>query len=197
MKISAQQAEESLAAVTEAQRRTRRGIAAREGANVLMMWGALWATAYVLTQLSLDRPERIGGIWTVLCGGGAVATGLVYWVQFRRGEPVREAPEKRIGMRVFAFWAFLFLFAFLWLAMLRPVNGIQMNAFMVTVIMFAYVVSGLWTDGAYMVWVGLGVTAATVIGYFIIPPAWYSVWMAVTGAGPMFGTGLYMRLRWN
>jgi len=199
MNISTEQAQESLAAVTEAQQRTRRGIAAREGADLLMMWGAVWAAAYVLTQLSLDRPERIPWIWWILCGGGGLATWLVCRKQFRKGDPVREAPEKRLGLRVFAFWGFLFLFASLWLAILGAniSNGIQYNAFLVTVIMFAYIVSGLWTDGAYMVYLGLGVTAATIIGYFGIPPQWYSMWMAVMGAGPMFGTGLYMRLRWR
>jgi hypothetical protein len=61
--------------------------------------------------------------------------------------------------------------------------------------MFAYVVTGLWLEH-FMVWLGLVVTALTVIGLFLLPSYFY-IWMAVVGGGTLAGTGLFIRNRWK
>ncbi|MHC4527109.1 MAG: hypothetical protein ACYS29_04455, partial [Planctomycetota bacterium] len=84
-----------------------------------------------------------------------------------------------------------------WLSFLRPFNGLQMNAFLCTAIMFAYVVTGLWYGSYHMVWLGLAVTCSTLIGFYLIPPKYYCLWMAPMAGGALFGAGLYFRLRWR
>jgi len=192
--VSSQEARESLLAVDQVTTRTRRAVASHASADLLVLWGSIWAAAYVATQMSLGKPQYINAIWFVLCSLGGVVSlvlGLRYW---RAGTPTR---QPKLGRRIFAFWFLLGVFVTIWVFISRPRSGIQLNAFLVTALMFAYMVTGLWTGGAYMVWLGLAVTFATLIGYFLMPPAYYCLWMAGTGGGGLLGTGLYLRLRWR
>jgi len=199
--ISHENAQESLDAVQKTMVQTRKAIASTETAFLLMLWGLIWIGAYIVTHFLclMGKIHWIAWVWYLFCGAGSVASYLVCWRQSRSGIPIKTPTEKKIGQRIFLFWLFLFIFAFIWIAIMAPVtiSGIQINAFIVTLIMFAYVVSGLWRGGAYMVWLGLTVTAVTVIGYFLIPPTYYSLWMAPTAGGSLFVTGLYIRLRWK
>lgn len=198
MEISQESARDSLDTVRAQQLRIRRSVASAGSSVLLMMWGLIWAAAYIATQFCIpDRIESIWLVWTALCGGGVLATFVLGWLQFRSGRPTKTPAEKKLGQRVFWFWSFLYLFAFIWMSLVKPLSGIQYNAFMVTVIMFAFVVSGLWTDGAYMTWLGLFVTTVTLVGYFAIPLKYYNIWMAPMAGGSLFVTGLYLRLRWR
>jgi hypothetical protein len=62
--------------------------------------------------------------------------------------------------------------------------------------MFAYVVIGLWFESWFLAVLGILVTVLTMAGYAWWP-AYYCLWMAVTGGGALFGSGLYLRLRWR
>jgi hypothetical protein len=136
-------------------------------------------------------------IWMGLGGIGMIITFVVSWRQFRSGNPVKVSASEKIGWRIFLFWSLLFVYIFIWLSILKPDQGIQLNAFMVTTIMFAYVVIGLWFKCYYMVWLGIGVTCTTLVGFHLIPLSYYCLWMAPTMGGPIFGTGLYIRLFWK
>ena len=61
--------------------------------------------------------------------------------------------------------------------------------------MFAYVVGGLWL-GRFFVWLGLGVTAVTLVSLFALPDYFWIV-MAVIGGGAMLLSGLHMRRTWS
>ena len=71
-----------------------------------------------------------------------------------------------------------------------------MSAVIVTVPMFAYVVMGLWGCGQYMIWLGLGITALTVLGLYAFPSFFY-LWMAAVGGGALFGVGIIARRQWK
>jgi hypothetical protein len=122
---------------------------------------------------------------------------VVSWRQFRSANPTKIPTAEKIGWRIFLFWTLLFVYMFIWLSLLRPHHGIQLNAFMITTIMFAYVVTGLWFKCYYMLWLGIAVTCTTLLGFYLIPPGYYCLWMAVTAGGAIMGTGLYMRLFWK
>jgi hypothetical protein len=55
---------------------------------------------------------------------------------------------------------------------------------------------GLWFDNRFMIILGLALTAATLVGFYILRDI-YCLWMAVVGGGTMFGTGLYIRSKWR
>jgi hypothetical protein len=69
------------------------------------------------------------------------------------------------------------------------------GAIQATIPMFAYVVMGLWLDH-FILWIGLAVTALTLVGLFFLQP-YFWLWMAVTGGGMLLGTGLYIRYQWK
>ncbi len=68
-------------------------------------------------------------------------------------------------------------------------------AFAALVPMFVYVVTGLLERDNYMLFLGLGVTAATIVGFFAVPQYFY-LWMAAFGGGALLMTGLVIRRKW-
>ena len=151
MDVSKQEAQDSLNQVEAVATRTRKTIAAGYDSVLLMMWGVIGILGFLGTHFLL---EWAWWIWMILCGIGAVVTFFVCWSQFRSGNPVKTPAAEKIGWRIFLFWSLLFVYMFIWLSILKPHHGIQLNAFMVTTIMFAYVVIGLWFKCYYMVWLG-------------------------------------------
>ncbi|MHC4159715.1 MAG: hypothetical protein ACYSSO_11635 [Planctomycetota bacterium] len=194
MDISEQEAQDSLEQIQAVTTRTRKTIAAGYDSAVLMMWGLIGILGFLGTHFFL---RRAWPIWMGLSGIGMIVTFVVSWRQFRSSNPVKVPAAEKIGWRIFLFWTLVLVYLFIWLSILRPRNGIQINAFMCTTIMFAYVVIGLWFKCYYMVWLGIAVTCTTLVGFFLIPKAYYCLWMAATAGGAIFGTGLYIKLFWK
>ncbi|MBW8040345.1 MAG: hypothetical protein FVQ85_10130 [Planctomycetes bacterium] len=194
MDISEKEAQDSLEQIQAVSIRTRKTIAASYDSAMLMMWGLIWFVAFLGTHFFLGW---VWPIWMGLSGIGCIATLVFSWSQSRSANPVKIPAAEKIGWRIFWFWSLLFVYIFLWLSILKPLHGIQINAFICTTIMFAYIVTGLWFKCYYMVWLGLGVTCTTLVGFYLIPPSYYCLWMAPTGGGSILGTGLYIRLFWK
>lgn len=194
MDISEKEARDSLEQIQAVSIHTRKTIAAGYDSIVLMMWGLIGILGFLGTHFFL---RWAWPIWLVLSGTGCIATFVVSWRQFRSGNPVKVPAAEKIGMRTFLFWSLLFVYIFIWLSILKPDQGRQVNAFMITAIMFAYVVMGLWFKCYYMLWLGIGVTCTTLVGYYLIPRSYYCLWMALTCGGAIFGTGLYIRIFWK
>jgi MFS family permease len=191
MNVSNEEAQASLAAIKNTMVRTRKAVAATYSSPLLILWGLLWAGAYSATHFYVEYASWIFG---VMAGIGLVGSFPV-WLQVKRRLPVREPAEEKLNWRMGGLWCLLFIYISVWLNLLHPVNGMQINAFIVTTVMFAYIVIGLWFAAYFMVWLGLTVTATTLVGFFILTP-YYCLWMAVTAGGLLLGTGLYLRIRW-
>jgi hypothetical protein len=101
-----------------------------------------------------------------------------------------------MNLRVGAMWWLLFLYVSIWLSLFSPFNGMQMNAFIVTATMFAYIIMGLWFKENYLIGTALFVTAMTLIGFFLLPH-YYCLWMAFMAGGAIFVIGLYTKLCWK
>lgn len=194
MDISEKEARDSLDQIQAVSIRTRKTITAGYDSAVLMMWGLIGTLGYLGTHFFL---RWAWPIWIGLSGIGMITTFVVSWRQFHSGNPVKVPAAEKIVWRIFLFWILLLVYMFIWLSILRPRHGIQLNAFMCTTIMFAYVVMGLWFKCYYMLWLGIAVTLTTLIGFYLIPTGYYCLWMALTAGGALFGTGLYIRLFWK
>jgi hypothetical protein len=199
--LTDQQARESLDTVEDITRKTQKSLAAQEGGLLLMVWGLILASCYLATEVSIRQnwisPGGIWILWVSVCGIGSCVTGIITWRQRRKGVPTRLPADKKLGRRYFWFWMLLFIYIGVWLAIIDPHSGIQSNAFILTAIMFAYVIMGIWSDIKYLLWLGLIVTALTLVGYFLIPHQYYNLWMAPAAGGPLFAVGLYIYLRWR
>ena len=194
MDISEKEAQDSLEQIQTVVNHTRRTIASSYTSPLLILWGLIWIIAFMGTHFSIAGAYYI---WTVLNSIGVVCTFMICLRQFYTANPTKIASAKKFCLRIFLFWGLLFAYIFIWLCVIKPYNGIQLNVFICTVIMFAYVVKGLWLECYHLVWLGLVVTCTTLIGFYLIPPDYYCLWMASTGGGAILGTGLYIRIFWK
>ncbi len=194
MDITQEDARESLNQVQDISVRMRRAIASNHASGLLILWGSIWSIASIGTHF---RHEWAGYIWTVLDVVGVVGTILIVRSRLQIANIKRIGQAKKIVWRIFGLWAALFVYMGIWLYMLKPDNGMQMNAFICTACMFAYIVIGLWFEGYFMVWLGLAVTGVVLAGLYLVPHGYYSLWTAVFGGGTVLGVGLYIRKFWK
>jgi hypothetical protein len=199
MEITKEEAKDTLEQIQNIVSETRKSIASKYTSPLLIMWGLIWIACYVVTHILVvfQYYAFIWHLWSILCGFGVIATFVICRYQYKRGHPTRISKEKKDGLKMFLFWTLLYAYGFTWLFMFQPKNGIEYNAFLCTVIMFAFIVMGLWYSENYMVFLGLAVTATTLLGFYLIPPFYYNLWMAPTAGGGLLGTGLYLRFRWR
>ena len=83
-------------------------------------------------------------------------------------------------------------FALLWVWLLSPLNGRQIDAFVPTVFMLGYVLAGLWL-GSFFIACGLAVTLLVVLCSLFVGEGFH-LWMAVLGGGAFLLGGLYLKL---
>jgi hypothetical protein len=194
MNVTREDAVQSLAQVEEVTMKTKQALASAYAGPFLILWGFIWIVAYLGTQYF---PVWANTIWGILSLFGAVGTVFISKRRYSQGPARKSHSARQFMLRTVLFWPLVFVYACVWLNIVKPNNGLEVNAFLVTVIMFAYVVMGLWFDSWIMTALGLVVTAFTLVGFFLVPPANYCLWMAVTAGGSLLGTGLFMKLWWR
>lgn len=192
MNVSQENARESLELVEDTTTRLRRAIAASYASGLLILWGLIWVIGFASVHF---LPRRAGHIFTALDLVGLVGTVLLI-MRWPRTGSVRGAGTTVVLRRMCVFWALLFAYALAWIVLTSPLDGLQLCVFLCTVGMFGYTVIGLWSGGFFMLWLGLAVTALTLIGYYVLPDYFY-LWMSPMGGGALLGTGLYIRIRWR
>lgn len=194
MNLSEQDAKELLASISDTTAKTRRAVVRAYASPVLMLWGTVWTLCYLGSHFFSRSSQEI---W--IAGSSAGVAGIIYLLvrESRRGPTIRNAFDKSLDLRVILFWLLISAFAFGWIAVLRPDDGIRLNAFLCMVGTFGCIVMGLWFCIWTMVVMGIAVTLTTLVGCFAIHPMHYALWMAVTAGGSLLGTGLYMHLKWR
>jgi len=194
MDVSQENAHESLNQIQDATIRTRKAIASSYASGLLILWGLVWTIAFVGTHYFLSW---VSHIWIALGVVGGIGTFLIFRRQLRSTTPTRISGTSKVGLRIFGLWILLFVYIVVWFSILRPESGLQINAFICTACMFAYIIIGLWFESYFMVWLGLTVTGITLVGLYLLPHGYYNLWMALFGGGAILGTGLYIRIFWN
>ena len=191
MEVSKQEARDAIDQVEDAMGLTRRAIADGGASPVLIAWGAIWVVGFMASHIWGDGAARL---WPVLNLIGIASTFLVL-----RRAPFRSAHGRGLGL----FWWLLFVYGFLWLMVIaaaspRPVTvtGRQIGAYIVTLVMFAYVVMGLWLRSALLFWLGLAVTGVTAAALFLFAP-YFCLIMAFAGGGALAGAGIGIHRAWR
>jgi hypothetical protein len=90
----------------------------------------------------------------------------------------------------------LIVFTVLWLIILQPLSFKLGVLFLVTVILFGGMVSGVFTRATATMISCLVITVLALLGYYLLP-AYFYLWVALTCGLPMIAGGVYMRLRWR
>jgi len=98
--------------------------------------------------------------------------------------------------KILWFWVSLFIYMGILMKLLSPMSGLQINAVIVITVMLAYVAMGLFYECPFMTIIAVFVTAITILAYYVFP-AYYCLWLAVCGGGTLFGTGVYIKLKWR
>jgi hypothetical protein len=192
MEINRAEAQVALREIEQAMAQARRAIAAGTAAPLLMLWGAIWGAAF---GLNYAWPAHETAVWSVADGIGLFCTLAVCWQSMRRGE-VHSERTRRLEARFLWFAILLTAYGFLWGSLLKLQDDRQISAFIVMLVMFGYVVLGLWVESVFMLGLGLIVTALTLAGYLLFTET-FNLWMALAGGGALLVSGLYMRLKWR
>ena len=197
MQLTPHEADEALQAVERAGRRIRKRLEYGPAGPIMTIWGVIWILGYTFISF---WPAHAG--WALWSGNG-IGIAATIWVGWIRphGGPVRSQSDQRVRWRLGLFWFALFAYAAMWLAILWPWHGAQMAVYAVTVIMFAYIVMGLWLELPFMIGVGLVVTALTGGGYFLAAAAlpwlrpYLGLWIGWGGGGALLASGIHLIVR--
>jgi hypothetical protein len=151
------------------------------GSLLLIMWGALTFTGYLVTYLS---PRSAGYGWIAVYVAGILGSIVI-----------GASNRSRLGVRAFdvrMFTAFFLFIAFgifsSWLGHFSPR---QLGTFWPIYFMLFYTIAGLWV-GQALVAIGVSIIALTLIGYFFVGDA-FDLWMAFVNGGGLVLGGLWMR----
>lgn len=200
--VTPEAARASLAEVDRIVTQTRQTIAWSCTTPLLILWGAIWVVGFAATQFF---PSWAFRLWLGLDLAGIGVSVLL-------AGPFRSSPIKGLNLglgRMSLAWLALLGFGTLWAALLcpweffhqaewsayAPLVGRKLAAFSATVCMFGYVVMGLWL-GRFFLWLGLLVTAATLVGYYFVTD-YFFLWMAFTGGGSLILAGVFIRKFWR
>jgi len=179
--IDSKQASEALSDIERIVCRVRQSRIYNLASLIMIMWGALVFAGYIATWLS---PRNGGLVWIAIYGTG-IAGSII----------ISRFDHARAGVRTFdlrMLTAFLLFVGFgifcSWLGHFTPR---QLGTFWPIYFMLAYTIAGLWFGYAFVA-IGLGITALTLIGYFLIRE-WFDLWMAFVNGGGLVLSGLWMR----
>ena len=181
MSLSRDEAENSLRDINRATRLSFEAYGYKSAAPFLILWGALWAIGYGVTDL---WPAKSGWTWLGVVVFGFVASALL-------GARAGNGSKPRFSWRIAATALVVCAFISATFAILGPINGAQVGAFIPLLIALVYSVMGIWMGFRFLI-AGLLVGALTLGGYFYLHEH-FALWMACVGGGTLIATGLWLR----
>lgn len=190
--IDDRQAQDDLESVRQTMAKIKKALDASYAGPMLILWGSLAIAAYTACHFYMERGFAIFMGMNLL--GGIGSTVIIR--SCRTNAPLKSSYAKSLDRKIYWLWFFLFIYVGIWLTLLSPFDGTQMNAVILTAVMFAYAVMGLFYESRFMTVLGIAITAATLVAFFAFRP-WYYLLMAVCAGGGILFTGLYIRLRWK
>lgn len=191
--LSADEARQALADIERTTRQMQRALAGSGMSTGLMTGGVMWVAGFTL---NFFFPELSGRIWWLVSSLGMAFIAFSIYRQHRKGE-VKSAEKGRHLRQISFFWVAVMGYLLAICLMLPRMFWADQLLLIVTFLMFAYVVMGIWLQTPILVTIGLAVTALAWAGRLLLPPRYFLLWMAVFGGGGLFLPGLYVKLRWK
>ena len=153
----------------------------------MLLWGGVWTVGFLASQF---QPQLIIWIWVVMVTIGVVGSAIIGSVQGRRVRATPGSHSAFVGSRLGIFYGTLYGFAILWLTIF-PLTSLQIGMLWITVVMFSFIISGVWLRQSTSIGLGVGITLMSVLGYYLVPH-YFWLWSAVFAGLPLFGTGMYL-----
>lgn len=191
--ITQDQARTALADIEATGRRMRRALSAASFGGHLTLWGLVWVIGFTATYL---WPTRAGLAWlplTVLGVAGSTWLGIRERLRPRAYHP----GDRNLGRTIGLFWMVVIVDAQGLAWSLPGLGGADRLLVLVVVLMLGYVALGLWTRSPLLTLVGLGVSLAAAVGWKLLGPRDYMLWMAVFGGGGLLLPGVWSTVRWR
>ncbi len=182
MSIESREAAAALIEIEQIVRRVRQSTIYRLSGLLIVMWGVLVFAGNLATWLS---PRTAGYAWMAVYIAGLVGSFAVS--AFDRARTGIRSFDMRTLVALLLFLAF----GFFCVAVLGHFTPRQQGTFWPIYFMLFYSIAGLWFGYAFIA-IGLGITALTLIGYFLIGEA-FPLWMAFVNGGGLILGGLWMR----
>jgi hypothetical protein len=143
----------------------------------LILWGGIYAAAYVAAWF---RPDLSMLVWLIFVPAGVVGDAMI-----------SRRDRSNVNWRLFA-GLFVTLFAIsATAAIMRPHDPNQMAALVPLIVATAYVVLGM-IFGRRHALIGIALGVLTLFGFFALP-SFFMLWMAAVGGGALVTGGLWLR----
>jgi hypothetical protein len=180
--IESREAAAALDDIEQIARRVRQSTIYRLSSLLIMMWGVLVFAGNLATRLS---PRTAGYAWIAVYIAAILGSFAVSAYDYAR------TGVRSFDVRMLAALLLFFAFGFFCVAVLGHFTPRQQGTFWPIYFMLVYTIVGLWIGPAFIA-IGLGITALTLIGYFLIGEA-FPLWMAFVNGGGLLLGGLWMR----
>lgn len=178
MAVSRDEAAQTLREMADTERRSIDLARYRHSAPFFYWWGLYWLIAYGATALWPHKADWIWVITSIIAVAGNF--GLV-----------RILRNRSSNWRWAAGFLILFAFAHGTFAIMQPVNGLKVGAFIPLMAGALYAIVGL-LFGLRFLLIGLAVMAATLVGFFFLREI-FAWWMAAVGGGALILTGYWLQ----
>ncbi len=180
--ISHEEAARALQAIELSRTAMRSAVRAHRGHAYLWLWGVIWTAMGLLAQTQ----GLVGIRWFPWLSLGGVIVSVL--IGMRQSATIRLPIDRRfIGVLSASL-----VFGLGWILVLGgPASAKHMFAYIGLVVAQAYVIAGLWFD-TYLLWLGLAVAVAILLGLFVFPAVFW-IWIAVFGGGTLIASGFYVR----
>ncbi|CAN5339237.1 hypothetical protein BH11PSE4_BH11PSE4_04510 [soil metagenome] len=180
--IDRREAAAALTDIDDIVQRVRQSRIYQVSSLMLMWWGPLTAIGYVM---SWAWPIHAGYGWVVIDLVG-VAGSFAISARERVGTGTRGLDAKMVAALLLFFG-----FGLLWSVGIVHFTPRQLGAFWPIYCMLVYTIVGLWVGPAFVA-IGLGISALTLIGFYVAG-SWFELWMAVVNGGGLLLGGFWMR----
>jgi hypothetical protein len=156
-------------------------------AHYMILWGTLWTIGFLASQFF---PPWINWIWIVLIVIGMAGSYIITHVnaQHMRLTPGSQAASNNAKIGISC--GVLYGFTILWLVVFQ-FNSAQTGVLWITVVMFIFIIFGIWYQMPSSIVVGVGITVMSLLGYYLLPN-YFFLWVAVFAGLPLIIEGLYI-----
>ncbi len=180
MSVSKEQATDALKDAARIERRSAEAYGYRQFSPFLVLWGFVWAIGYGATDLI---PQWSGTVWLGADIVGFAGSALI-------GRSIKTT-ESRPSWRFLASGLALAAFIAATIAIMPPVSGEQVGAFIPLLVALCYALAGIWTGPRILI-AGILLAALTLTGFFFVH-AHFALFMAAVGGGGLVLGGLWLK----